>query len=307
MRRIRPTLVSLPLAAIALSVLLHGRPAAQAETAAGVEVMRLPTEVYEASGLAQSRATPAIFWTHNDSGDMARAYAVNRMGVLVGTFTFDDVRAIDWEDMALGPAPEGGTYLYMADIGDNNARRPSIQVYRAREPRVSANQTAVTDTLHDVDTLDFVYDNGPRDAECLMVDPLSGDFYVVSKREPDGNFLYRAQNPQPRTINQFVRVGRFPFTGTTSCDIAPNGLQVLVRRYSDPGIEKVAATYWKRSDASLSLIDLLKQPGLTLPLVLEKQGESIAFASDSAGFFTTTEVSRGERSPVTYYALPSTR
>jgi hypothetical protein len=301
------TTASLALAVTVLLVLLHLPTRMQAQAAAGVEIMRLPSETFEASGIGQSRANPDIFWTHNDSGDSARAYAVNRMGSLVGTFTFDGVRAVDWEDMALGPAPGGGSYLYMADIGDNNARRASVQVYRAREPRVSASQAAVTDTLHDVDTFEFAYDNGPRDAECLMVDPLSGDFYVVSKREPDGNFLYRAENPQPRTMNQFVRVGRFSFTWTTSCDIAPDGLQVLVRRYSDPGIATTAATYWRRSDTSLSLVDLLKQPGTTLPLVVEKQGEAIAFATDGAGFFTTTEVSRGDRSPVTYYTLPPRR
>jgi hypothetical protein len=46
-----------------------------------------------------------------------------------------DRRAVtDWEDVAAGPCP-GGRCLYVADIGDNTASRPSVTVYRVPEPR----------------------------------------------------------------------------------------------------------------------------------------------------------------------------
>ena len=275
----------------------------------GVEVMRFPGSLTEISGLEQSTSSADVFWVHNDSGDEPRVYAVNRKGALVGTYTLAGAKAVDWEDMAIGPAPGGAGYLYMADIGDNNAKRDSVQIYRVPEPKVDPAQAPVTETLRDVAVYGFVYEDGPRDAESFFVDPLTGDFYVVTKRELDGNRLYRAVAPSANAVNKLVRVGTFGFTGATAADISSDGLQVIVRRYSsatNPLLpSSAAATYWRRADASMSLIDLLRQPGTTLPLVPEAQGEAIAFSRDGRGFYSTGERGSGANtppSPLTYYA-----
>lgn len=44
----------------------------------GRETARLANQaIAESSGLACSRTTPGVFWTHNDSGDQARLFAFN--------------------------------------------------------------------------------------------------------------------------------------------------------------------------------------------------------------------------------------
>jgi hypothetical protein len=259
----------------------------------GVEVARLPAFLDEISGLAQSRTNSGVFWVHNDSGDEPRVYAVSRSGALLGSYTLAGATAVDWEDMAMGPAADGRSYLYLADIGDNAGRRPSVRVYRVREPVVAADQSPVVETLSFVTAYDFVYDDGPRDAEGFMVDPLSSDFYIVSKREPEGNHLYRSVSPGDSRMNTLERVGRFSVTSTTGADISPDGLQVLIRRYSSAidasSPPALAGSYWSRPDASVSLVALLAQPGQTVRLVAEAQGEAIAFAADSRGFYTTSE------------------
>ena len=259
----------------------------------GVQVAMLPASLNEVSGLAQSRTNPGVFWVHNDSGDEPRVYAVSRSGSLLGSYTVSGATAIDWEDMAIGPAATGRSYLYLADIGDNNGRRRSVRVYRVSEPVVDMNQSRVVETLSLVTSYDFVYADGPRDAEGFMVDPLTGDFYVVSKRERDGNRLYRSISPSDRRMNTFERVGRFTTTGTTGADISPDGMQVLIRRYSS-AIDRdtppsLAGSYWSRPDASVSLVSLLARPPQTVRLVAEAQGEAIAFAADNKGFYTTSE------------------
>src|SRR5262245_49971144 len=113
----------------------------------GVEAFKLPLSLDEVSGMEQSRANPGVFWVHNDSGDKPRVYAVSRAGALLGTYTLQGASAVDWEDMSIGPAPNGSYYLYMADIGDNNARRRSIKIYRVLEPAVKQDQAAATATL----------------------------------------------------------------------------------------------------------------------------------------------------------------
>ena len=286
--------------------------AATATFTAGVEVALLPAFLDEVSGLAQSRTNPDVCWVHNDSGDQPSVYAISRNGALLGSYALAGATAIDWEDMAIGPAPDGRSYLYLADIGDNNGRRMSVRVYRVREPFVDADQAPVLETLSGVTAYDFVYEDGPRDAEGFMVDPLTNDFYIVSKRELDGNRLYRSVAPSETGLNTLASVGTFSFTGTTGADISPDGLQVLVRRYSST-INSLtppafAGSYWNRSDASVNLIDLLARPGQTVPLVAESQGEAIAFAADNDGFYTTSE--HGSRpgatttqAPLTFYAV----
>ena len=68
--------------------------------------------------------------------------------------------AVDWEDIAID-----GKTIYIGDIGDNAAVRPSIVVYRVTEPALTAKSVNAT-------TFTLRYPDGPHDAEALMVDPL---------------------------------------------------------------------------------------------------------------------------------------
>ena len=259
----------------------------------GVQVASLPTFLDEISGMGQSRLHPDVFWVHNDSGDEPRVYAVSRTGKWLGSYTLAGANNVDWEDMAIGPTSDGRSYLYLADIGDNTGRRPSVSVYRVREPAIDATQTPVKGTLSGVATYEFVYEDGPRDAEGFMIDPLTNDFYIVSKREIGGNHLYRSSSPSESEMNTLARVGTLSVTGTTGADISADGMQVIIRRYSSAIDSRtppaLAGSYWSRPNASVSLVDLLAQPGQTVPLVPEAQGEAIAFAVDHRGFYTTGE------------------
>jgi hypothetical protein len=61
-------------------------------------------ELVEASGLIVSRRDPEILWTHNDSGDTSRLFALDRDGAALGTWSFD-LPDSDWEDLAWGQTP----------------------------------------------------------------------------------------------------------------------------------------------------------------------------------------------------------
>ena len=55
--------------------------AATAPTCSGALVARLENcYIRESSGVCASRRNPGIFWTHNDSGDTARAFLIDRNG-----------------------------------------------------------------------------------------------------------------------------------------------------------------------------------------------------------------------------------
>jgi len=89
----------------------------------------------EASGLGASRIHEDVLYTHNDSGDSPRIFALALDGEVVAEIEMEDAEAVDFEDMAVGPGPEPDvSYVYVADMGNNFGERMSLQVYRFPEP-----------------------------------------------------------------------------------------------------------------------------------------------------------------------------
>ena len=94
-------------------------------------------EILEASGIASSRFNQNILWTHNDSGDENRIFAMDINGNHVGEFFLNNVENRDWEDIAIGPGPiEGVDYIFVGDIGDNRSENDIKHIYRFAEPQV---------------------------------------------------------------------------------------------------------------------------------------------------------------------------
>ncbi|MGK5548227.1 WD40 repeat domain-containing protein, partial [Streptomyces sp. URMC 127] len=138
--------------------------------------------IKESSGLAASRTHPGVYWTHNDSGDGPYVYAVDgRTGRTVATVTLAGMKPRDVEAVSIGP--DGS--IYLGDIGDNfGGSWPEVWIYRFPEPK-TLRDTTVTPTRYTVR-----YDDGPRDAESLMVHPKTGRVYVVSKKRSGKGALY---------------------------------------------------------------------------------------------------------------------
>lgn len=96
-------------------------------------------EITEASGLPSSHRNPGVFWTHNDSGDLNRVFALDDHGGHLGTYTIAGTTNRDWEDIATGPGPDPGrSYLFIGEIGDNNAVHETIHGLFANRHRAPA-------------------------------------------------------------------------------------------------------------------------------------------------------------------------
>src|SRR5262249_43745511 len=87
--------------------------------------------LWEASGVAVGSGTPPRLWIVNDEGEPI-IYSVELNGRIADRVRIAGATVEDWEDLAAGPCPNGRC-LYIADIGDNLARRPRITVYRIAE------------------------------------------------------------------------------------------------------------------------------------------------------------------------------
>lgn len=239
----------------------------------------------EASGLAQSRSNPFYLWSHNDSGGDPTLYLISLNGADSGRYELGGAQNIDWEDMAIGPGPDDGiNYLFAGDIGDNNAVRSSLTIYRVPEPDVSQAGSVnlpADATLSNVEAINFVYEDGARDAEALFVDPSTKDIYIISKREPSV-ILYRLPFPQSTTEqNTAERVMVLPFTFITAADISPSGNEILIKNYQN--------VYLWQKTGSQTIQQLLATEPSRLNYTPEPQGEAIAWAVDESGYFTISE------------------
>lgn len=251
--------------------------AASADSAAGATgwacritrpEVALGTSVREASGAALDRRTPGAFWTHGDSGQPPVLYALGMNGGLLGRAHVAGATNRDWEDMAIGPCP-GGSCVYVADIGNNNARALDLVLYRAPVP-------ALTDTAtRPADAFRARFPGGGRDAEALFVMP-GGEIYLITKGRPGGVELWRWPTPLragPVDLERVREIApRVEQLGdlVTGAGASPDGRWVAVRTYGRLAIYRAA--------------DLLGSggPAYTMDLAPlgESWGEGVAIGSD---------------------------
>lgn len=239
-------------------------------------------QINEASGIASSKKNIGVLWTHNDSGDSARIFAVNTHSKLLGIYHIEGVTNRDWEDIEVGPGPVSGEeYVYISETGDNSAQYNTKYIYRVPEPDVDTNQATVDTTLKGCEIITFKYPDGPRDAETLLLDPITKDLYVVSKREKHVN-VYLLSYPQSLTDTITIKyMLTLPFTMVTGGDISYNGEEILIRTYD-------SVYYWKRNSGQ-SVTEALKNKYYTLPYFREPQGEAIGWSYNADGYYTTSE------------------
>ncbi len=238
----------------------------------------------EASGLAESAINPGVYWTHNDSGDRARLFAIDgATGALRATFELPGVTATDWEDLAIAPDADGNDAFYVADIGDNSAGRSSVKIYRAAEPTLPAGGgAAVTINAGVVSSQRVTYPGGPRDAESLAVGA-DGALTIISKREAQVG-VYRLADPQFVGGNsQLESIGQLPLAWVVGASASPDGSFVLIKTAGS------VRGYAIGSDESVAEALVRGGAGVNLPYNAEPQGEAVAAALAGRGHATISE------------------
>jgi hypothetical protein len=230
----------------------------------------------EISGLAFSKNHPERIYVHTDSGGEAVIYVLDSVGNEIGEITLEGVENRDWEDIAVGPGPVGKSYIYVAEIGDNLGVHKSVHIFRFTEPEDLSMKIRLKPEV-----LTFTYPEGARDAESLFVDPVSGDLFVISKRDRQ-NVLFRLLSADfGKDYVVAEPLTKFTFTSTTAADISQDGSQILIKNY-------FKVYYWERHDGQ-SVAEALAQVPKEMPYVPEPQGEAIGFRPDGTAFYTISE------------------
>lgn len=245
--------------------------------------------ITEASGLAASRRQPGVLYTHNDSGDVGRFFAVGPDGRTRATFQLAGVRAVDWEDLALAPDARGVASVWLADIGDNRAQRPAVTVYRVDEPEVARGDATLP-----ADAYRLRYPDGAHDAEALLVAP-GGRLVVATKTYTGSSAVYATPDPPGPGREQLLRRVadlRFALTGSsggpsvvgqlavTGGDLSADGSQVVLRTYTDAYLWPVPA-----ADVTAAFAG----PPRRVALPPQRLGEAVTFSPDGSALLVTSE------------------
>jgi hypothetical protein len=249
----------------------------------------------EASGLVASAVHDNRFYSHNDSGDTARFFAIDDSGKDFGVYSAPAVTAVDWEDIAVGPCPSGSC-VYVADMGDNAEQRTSYAIYRAAEP------SALTAGAHDItmEAFPFTYPDGSHNAETLLIHPDTGVITIVTKTATPPAGIYEL--PMPLTPGVSVKaikrgtvtpIGKSPLI--TGGDLGPRG--ILLRT-------KTTVMFFPLG-AEQAVSEALLAAPCSAPAPSEVQGEAIAWLRDGSGYATVSDMSgTSPRSPVSLVSCP---
>lgn len=254
-------------------------------------------EIDEASGLAASWRNDGLLWTHNDSGDVARVFAVGMDGDTRTVVTLADTAARDWEDMAVGPCAPGDATpcVWIADIGDNDAVRAQVALHRFTEPELGAAPPSAL-TVDDVTTFSVTYADGPRDAETLLVHPVDGRIFIVDKMVGvPSNIWLVSTDGAPAQLVGSTTLGEVGIISNriTGGDFAPDGSEFSIRTYThvytfcgaDP-----AAAFSSVSPSSVIAVSL-------------QQSEALTYRRDGRALVTTSEIRTTGQPPLVVMPL----
>jgi hypothetical protein len=138
------------------------------------------------------------------------------------------------------------------------------------------------------------YPDGKHDAECLLIHPVSGDLFIVTKTLFGNPGVYEAKAPlQANQITTMRRIGELKvpsiFRGViTGGSISPDGTRVALCDYFQ-GYGLVLP------GGSNNFSDIWSQRMVGFDLGVRKQGESITYRSDGKALLATSE---GKLSPI---------
>jgi len=269
-----------------------GPPATQPAPIAYGKAERIATlaspQITESSGLACSRLTDGVFWTHNDSGDRAMLYAFNERGEHLAACEVRGASARDWEDLCsfkLGRR----SVLLIADVGDNSRRRNDCALYAVYEPALRPGRTDARIATTVAATIRFRYAEGPQNCEAVAFDPVSRTLCLVTKTAlgPCRAYLFdwpKRPSDTPVVLKTAAVLG---LPTVVAMDIAPDGRRAVLLSYG-PAYE-----YTRGPDETWT--QAFARTPRTLPLPTRGQGESICYGPDGRALYFGSE---GRGSPL---------
>lgn len=256
----------------------------------------------EASGIDIATGGDRLY--HNNDGTGPDFLVTGRNGENPRRINVEGFDAVDVEDLTVGPCGER-TCLFLADVGDNGARRQRVQIAVVEEqPEFAASvkpRAVVTAAFPD----------GPHNAEAIAAHP-SGDLFLVTKAgsgvgRPGPAKVYRLSAAQLAAggVQTFELRGEIPVPAlidrgiaarqvVTAMDIAPDGRRLLLLTYDfllevaiDLAAPLPSGAAWGEAGSHR-----------VAPIATLVQAEAIAYDQDGRSVLYSSESVLGSPAPV---------
>lgn len=255
-----------------------------------------PVPLSETSGISYSVKNPGMIWAHNDSGHTNTLYLISTENAeIIAQYRITGTVNLDWEDMEIAlDAETNEPYIYIGDIGDNSESRPVYTIYKFKEPLYipqHSQQSFVSWQPEDFSSIKIMYPDESHDAETLIIDPLTMDLFIVTKRGVVST-LYVAPFPQDtEQTNILFKAGDFSFSNASAGSATLDGEKVVIKNRQE-------IFYWERTHNE-SMVQMLERTPLKAPYIGEPQGEAICFDQDY-NYFTLSEELNNTTQPILY-------
>lgn len=303
----------------------------------GQSVGNLSTTYTEYSGLTNPSKVEnkQYLWAIED-GATTYFLAINRnTAALSGKWTISGLTTSDIEDCASANV-KGINYLYLADIGDNASARSTITIYRVPEPTITGSDGTISSGIESI-VCQYPAGDLPshKDAECFMVDPDTGDMYIITKRiSPIKCYRLKHQSSYSgtQTLESLGAISSDATLNTISTtfansggangyvtggNISPNGGEIILRSYFGLYI-------WRRNKSSESIYQCLSRtydsvltysyvggggnvtlttPPKNLHPYGEPQGESVTYDYEGINLYTCSEYIAEQGTSASSYPL----
>ena len=252
--------------------------------------------VNESSGVAVSRRRPGVLWTHNDSGDQPRFYALDLAGKVLGVWQVPQVKARDWEDCCSAEL-DGQPLLIAADVGDNEKQRDVRQLVVIAEPELlpaaapadpaPPPPNAPPREARLLGVIPFTFEGPPQDCEAVALDRGERTVYFVAKTTLADAAVYALPWPAkldatPTARPALARIVAHVIVGTvTGMDLSADGRRLVLCNY--------AAVFEYTRAAGETWVQALARPPRRLAVPPRKQGEAVCYSADGETLYLTSE------------------
>ncbi|WP_456389767.1 hypothetical protein [Hydrogenimonas sp.] len=163
----------------------------------------------ETSGLAYVEGR---LFTHNDGGNANLLYQIDtKTGRILRTVMVNGASNVDWEDLAYD-----GSYLYIADIGNNMGDRKDLKIYRIPKDDILSKDEVQAEIISlayaDQKSFDYEAYTTPYDAEALVAYDSAlyiftknwGDYTTRVYKVPSEPGSYRAEAVDKRALDIMI-------------------------------------------------------------------------------------------------------
>jgi len=241
-------------------------------------------ELTESSGLAFSTRSDDILFSHNDSGDSARLFALDRKGKFLYELHVEKAKAKDWEDMCAFEH-DGKNWLAVGDIGDNDFQQDFVSIYVFKEPKEKEDDRKRKAEIEY--ELQVEYPSGPVNSEALAYDPIRHSFLLLSKENLNCVF-YEIPIPDDAKGNVRVKakkVAKYVIPMVTGAAISRDGQRLAICTYGPACLIERNSNKpekpWEMKASELATKFFEVPP--------RRQGEAICFAPDGKHVLFTSE------------------